>query len=462
MTKSQSYLFSLCLLFSLSAVFLLPSPSLAHHILFYFNDGDGTDGALLQCVTILQNAGNQVTAVDVGGRNRDPRDDNWGAPYDQVWDMRFVDPDSNQYGAENPTAADYFNENWRSKAVSFLNHCGKLFIAAEHYPVRDRDDGLYPFLEEIDAVKSGFDRHAPSAHGNSSTSGEAFYPVRRHLGPVSFYGAWVGGIPLAYLNGISFVDTDQDWEGDDVDRSIVSGWERNELGGAVTAGICGRGKLFMVWDATMWTLWQPGMYDEGPGNVPVWDDSAWVPGNIQSPASTIMHVKAAKKATNLFFPAVAHWLGDGGCPCTEASPPLSTAGSQTMTPPTAALAYRAPPLSVPLVKVGSFLTAAKQPSTVITSPTSNSAVTVTFTAFPINLYMGFRDGAGEYQLNIWDFRGQFVQTVFSKNITTEKETWATWDGKNSTGAELPLGFYTAVLSKDSRFLRKIILARIRP
>lgn len=123
---SRFFLLPSCLI---TLIFLFPSFSAAHQILFYFNSEDGTDGALLQCVTILQNAGHQVTTIDVNGKNRNPQNDNWGAPYDQVWDMRFVDRDSTQCGSGRPEAGDYFDEHWRSKAVSFLNHCGKLFIA---------------------------------------------------------------------------------------------------------------------------------------------------------------------------------------------------------------------------------------------------------------------------------------------------------------------------------------------
>ena len=71
-----------------------PFPALAFNILFYYNSSDGTQGGLLQCVSILQNSGNRVTPVDVNGINRDPTSDNWGPPYDQVWDMRFVDRDT--------------------------------------------------------------------------------------------------------------------------------------------------------------------------------------------------------------------------------------------------------------------------------------------------------------------------------------------------------------------------------
>lgn len=464
MAKNNRGLFAFSIpAFLFQAVFLCSQAATAHQILFYFNSDDGTEGSLLQCVSILQNSGHQVTAIDVKGRNRDPQNDNWGAPYDQVWDMRFVDRDSSRCGSGRPGAADYFDQHWSSKAVSFLNHSGNLFIAGEYYLLPDRNEGLYAFLEDIQAVKSGFDACPPSPRGNDSTMGEGFYPVRHGLGPVSFYGAWVGGIPLAYLTGTNFVDTSDDWEGDDVDHSIVSGWKGNQLGGAVTAGLCNRGKLFMLWDATMWTLWQPGMYEEEPSGPPVWDDSAWVPGNIQSPASTVMHVKTAKKTTAAFFPAIAKWLGGRGCPCTEVVAPAFTPTfikipAKSIPTPT--------PWIVPLPflpKMGeSLLSAAGQPSALPTVSASNGPVTITFTAFPINIYIGFRDGMGEYQLSVLDSLGQPVQIVFDKKITTEKEYWAVWDGKNSAGMESPVGLYYAVLSKDGRFLRKIVLSRVRP
>jgi hypothetical protein len=453
-----------CLFFTGLVLFILffPLPASAYKILFYFNSQDGTDGALLQAVTILQNAGNYVTAIDVNGRNRNPENDNWGPPYDQVWDMRFIDRQASQCGSGNPKAADYFDENWRSKSVSFLNHCGKIFVAGEHYLLPDRDEGLYAFLKEIQAVKNGFESCPPSVRGNSSTEGEAFYRVRHGLGPVSFYGAWVGGIPIAYLSGTNYVDTAEDWEDDEVDRSIVSGWEGAQLGGAVTAGFCGRGKLFVVWDATMWTLWQPGIYEEEDRGSPVWDDSAWMPGNIQSPASSIMRIKEAKEVTSEFFPAVAKWLGEKGCPCTETyqAPvfPATEAPIRKVTNPN----YILPNVQSPSTPAGSLLNALNRSSTVTVYFPSNSPATVEFSDFPVNVYMGFRDGVGNYQLSILDSQGRLVQIIFNKNITTEKESWAGWNGNDLAGKESPAGLYYSVLTKDGRFLRKLVLLRITP
>lgn len=441
-----------------------PPAACAYNILFYYNSNDGTDGALLECVTILQNAGHHVTTVDMGDRNRDPQNDNWGAPYDQVWDMRFVDRNSSQCGSGRPQAADYFDDHWRSKAVSFLNHCGKLLVAGEYYFFTDRDEGLYPFLKEIQAVKSGFDSCPPSERGNDSTSGEAFYPVHNGLGPVSFYGDQVGGIPLAYLTGTSFVDTRDGWEDDEVDRSVVSGWLGNQLGGAVTSGFCGRGKLFMVWDATMWTLWQPGMYEEGDDAVdsPIWDDSAWAPGNIHGRSGTVLNLKAAKRVTRSFFPAVARWLGAGGCPCTETSVAVFSPPPRGRT--TSAKPIASPPAPWPSIPVngGSLLSVSGSSAATMAGLSAGAPATLVFSVFPVNIYMGFRDGVGDYQLNIWDSHGNLARTVFDKNVTTEKESWATWDGKDAQGEDSPPGLYFAVLSKDGRLLRKIVLMRVKP
>ncbi len=448
--------------FLTSSLFIRPLTAHAYNILFYYNSGDGTNGALLECVTILQNAGHRVTTVDVDGKNRDPRSDDWGAPYDQVWDMRFVDRDSRECGSGQPQAADYFDGRWRSKAVSFLNHCGKLFLAAEYFPYADRDEGVYAFLQEIHAVKPGYDPCPPSPRGNSSTTGEGFYKVRNGLGPRRFYGNMVGGIPLDYLTGTNFVDTSEDWVSDQADRSMVSGWSGNQLGGAVTSGLCGRGRFFMVWDATMWTLWQPGMYGGAENPPPIWDDSAWAPGNIRSTASLAQHVREAKEVTRAFFPAVAQWLGEGGCPCTEAALPALSGQTPVGKGKPIPTAFPTLPLPSLTPTGGSFLSVGG-PSPAQNIPISAGAPsTLVFSVFPINIYMGFRDGVGEYQLCIWDNHGQLIQTVFDKKITTEKEAWASWDGLEGLGLEAPPGLYSAVLSKDGRFLRKMVLMRSGP
>src|SRR5579859_8149 len=197
-------------LLKLLPLLLVPLPAGAYQILFYCNSSDSVSGMVRHCVPILEKAGNRVTVIDVKGKNHDPTLDNWGAPYDQVWDMRFLNRNTTLCGSGRPQAVDYFDEHWRAKAVQFLDHCGKLFISAEYFTYVDRDEGLYRFLREIGAVKRGYDPCPPSPRGNSETGGPAFYPVHPGLGPVSFYGDMVGGIPLVELTGTSFVDTDED------------------------------------------------------------------------------------------------------------------------------------------------------------------------------------------------------------------------------------------------------------
>ncbi|HEY5039216.1 MAG TPA: hypothetical protein VIJ93_09115 [bacterium] len=403
-------------------LFFFPVPARAHHILFYYNSLDGTDGSILQCVAILQAAGHTVTTVDVKGKNRDPTNDNWGYPYDQVWDMRFVDRDQKKCGSGSSLAADYFDGHWRAKAIVYLSHCGKFFVAGEHYQLADRDEGLYKFLKDIGAVKEGYDACPPSARGNSSTNGEAFYPVRNGLGPVIFFGAYVGGIPTAFLNGTSFVETRKDWQGGDkVNRSIASGWVGDQLGGQVSAPLCVRGRFFMVWDATMWALW----------NI-----------QVKTPEG-IRETKMGQEATLNFFPAVAQWLGGMDCPCATLVPIVSTPTSLKL-------------LTTTRTQIKDSQLISAKPET-----SSSAPETIVFTDPPVNVYMRFRDGVGDYRLDVSDRHGNFLKTLYEKAVTTEKDSWASWDGVNQEGKKMSVGTYFAVFSKDGKTLRRIVLSWIQ-
>src|SRR5581483_4579995 len=223
----------------LALLFLLPLQLHAHKILFYYNSKDGTEGGLSQCVNILRIAGHHVTVIDIQGQAYDPTSDPWETAFDQVWDMRFVDVDTQGCGAARSTSADFFGERWRAKSIHYLNHCGNLFIAAEHYQLGNRNEGIYRFLKEIRAVKPGFDDCPPSPRGNSTTDGKDFYKLHGLKDASIFYGAYVGGIPVRLLNGTSFGDTTEDWEGEDgVRRSFLNGWKGKQLGGGVQAPSC--------------------------------------------------------------------------------------------------------------------------------------------------------------------------------------------------------------------------------
>jgi hypothetical protein len=448
MKSDSSLRFGLMTLIRIAIVlsFLLtPSLTWAYRILFYYNSEDGSEGGTLRCASFLRNAGHRVHILNVQGQNLDPGLDPWNS-YDQVWDMRYVDREETKCGTGALREADYFDNHWRAKAIEYLNHGGRLFLGAEHYTLVDRDEGLYQFLEDVHAVKAGYDPCPPSQRGNNTTDHEAFYRVKQGLGPVSFFGAYVGGIPIPLLTGINFVDTDEDWEGDGVDRSIASGWEGPQLGGQVKAPLCARGKLFMVWDATMWTLWQPEFQGLVERPNPIWDDSNWFSWDPDPASSKGVDVKRAQVTTRRFFEAIARWLGGGPCLCPT---PMET------TPPSAPLK----PLITPLPE--SRIYAVVKPIPQVPPKTGEiseeTTQTVTFDELPVNVWIHFKDGVGEYRLMVTDSKGNLVKIVYDQNITTQSETWTSWDGTNQQGLLMGAGTYYAVLVKDGKMLRRIIL-----
>lgn len=438
----------------LAFLLFLPYQLQAYSILFYYNSKDGTEGGLSQCVSILRIAGHHVTVIDVQGQSYDPTSDPWETAFDQVWDMRFVDEDTKGCGTARSISADFFGEAWRAKAIHYLNHCGKLFIAAEHYQLGNRNEGIYRFLKEIRAVKPGFDDCPPSTRGNSTTDSKDFYEVRGLKDVTLFYGAYVGGIPVRLLNGISFGDTTEDWEGDDgVRRSFLNGWKGRQLGGGVQAPSCGEERLFMVWDATMWTLWQPGAEAEYQPSGPIWDESGWFnydPGN--PPKGNIPEFEKARSVTKTLFPAIANWLGSKGlCPCVQEK--NLAGGTPISTSPQNA-------------NIISWTPQPSPKSQLLSEPPKTEAieapVTLTFTAQSLNIYMRFLDGPGEYRLEIHDSWGAWVKTIYDKEIQLTREDWATWNGLGSAGQIMPSGLYQALLFKDGKALRKLIIKKIGP
>ncbi|HVZ80885.1 MAG TPA: hypothetical protein VHE12_08810 [bacterium] len=439
--------------FLLLPLLLLPMRLSAYQILFYYNSHDGTEGGLSQCVSILQRAGHRVTPIDVQGEPYDPTGDRWEGAYDQVWDMRFVDEETKGCGKTKTYSADHFDAKWRAKAIRYLDHCGKLFLAGEHYQLGNRNEGLYRFLKEIQAVKPDFDECPPSPLGNSTTDSKAFYKVHGLKGVSKFYGAYVGGIPMRMLNGTSFGDTAQDWDWDDqVRRSFLNGWKGDQLGGAIQVPVCGEERLFMVWDATMWTLWQPGAVEEYNPSGPIWDEEGWFnydPGH--PPKGNLPEFEKARVATKTLFPAIADWLGPKvPCPCAQDHPRIPA----TRTIPSQAPRSPVPPGSAPA-----------QSQLLPGPPRSDTAhlpVTLILGTEALNIYMRFLDGPGHYRLEIHDAWGAWVKTVYDKDIQLTRDDWATWDGNESSGRIMPAGLYQAVLFKDSRILRKLVIKKIGP
>ncbi len=414
----------ICLFLFLST--LIPFSAQAHNILFYYNGSDPLGNSLLKCVTVLQNAGNSVMPIDVQGVNRDPTPDFWGAPYDQVWDARFTNVQPGGCGTGSVTSPDYFDARWQTKAITYLNHCGKLFLLGENHGFAHRDEGLYSFLQRVAAVKKGYSSCPPSVAGNSSTQNPAYFAVSPALGPVSFFGNYIGGIPLAFLNGTSYVHTAADWAGNDwVDRAVVAGWTVSQLGGWVNVPVCQRGKLFMVWDMSMWESW-----------------------------AHEQDYRAAK-VTDDFFPAVAAWLGNSPCSCatpTVTQDPEATGSAETPLSRASPLYQQAPPGLAAAPPA-----AAAAPAATGVEATYDQPETVIFNQLPANIDVSFADGPGHYQLKLLDEHGNIMRILYDANVTGQKDAWVEWDGKDKRGYDVPVGQYSVVFSKDGRVFKKIVL-----
>jgi flagellar hook assembly protein FlgD len=99
------------------------------------------------------------------------------------------------------------------------------------------------------------------------------------------------------------------------------------------------------------------------------------------------------------------------------------------------------------------------PTSTASIPSSGAPETIVFTLPPVNVYMGFRDGVGNYKLDVLDGLGNHLKSLFDQSVTANKrEAWASWDGTNDLGNKMGAGNYYVVLSKDGHFLKKIALS----
>ena len=71
----------------------------------------------------------------------------------------------------------------------------------------------------------------------------------------------------------------------------------------------------MIWDATMWTYWQPALRVLADKKITIWDESSWTNLKQKDDSEAGRIVRTAQKTTRNFFPAVAQWLGNKPCPC---------------------------------------------------------------------------------------------------------------------------------------------------
>jgi hypothetical protein len=93
---------------------------------------------------------------------------------------------------------------------------------------------------------------------------------------------------------------------------------------------------------------------------------------------------------------------------------------------------------------------------------SEAPVTLVMTTQSLNIFMKFLDGPGHYRLEIHDSWGAWVRTIYDKDVQLTREDWATWDGSGSAAQVMPSGLYQAVLFKDERPLRKLIIKKLGP
>ncbi len=454
---------------------------------------------MAEAAHILQRAGNQVTVIDVGTESRDPTTDHWEA-YDQVWDARILHYGS--YGCDgSPGSADYFGDRWQVKAVDYLNHCGKLFLVGECCHFVDRDQGLYEFLQKINAVEAGFSACAPSALGNDETKGQAFYPVENGLGPVSVYLGWAGGIPLNFLTGSSYVNVDNDWKfNNGVNRSILCSWTGDQLGGAIQAPNCTRGKLFVVWDTHpwVWPKWVPAGSTEAAQIADISRDltlaiAQWLgrdacpcaspvpkPVQISTPSSIVPEVKPNKLDSRPTPPPSFPVLLPTAIPTPTPRPVPSFTPFQPFTP----TPFPVPsPLKVPVrsrsvkIKPTPTFVALRptatprlviRPNFTATWPTRSKPTSVPtwlppldlnnrveLNSPPANIYFNIADGPGRYQVEVVDSAGNLLVLIFDENVVRQGGKWLEWNGQDSKGRDAPPGQYFVVIYKDGKPLKSI-------
>ncbi|HEY5599051.1 MAG TPA: hypothetical protein VIK48_00055, partial [Candidatus Manganitrophaceae bacterium] len=112
--------------------------------------------------------------------------------------------------------------------------------------------------------------------------------------------------------------------------------------------------------------------------------------------------------------------------------------------------------STPLATVKIPVPIPAQPKTAASAPE-----TLVFTAPPVNIYMRFLDGSGDYRLDVFDANGKHIRMVYARRVTNEKEAWTHWDGFDEKGRRKFPAQYTAYFSKDGKLLRKIVLSWIQ-
>jgi hypothetical protein len=244
---------------------------------------------------------------------------------------------------------------------------------------------------------------------------------------------------------------------DGVDRSIAAGWKGNQLGGFISSPLACRGRLFVVWDATMWTYWQPEFQAQVRPPHP-WDENSWFPPNAEGneERQRALEIQLGRSATRKFFPAVAKWLGGEPCPCGPETN-MGFGVDQGINPLKIERASPGRPSPVPAPSITPYIPKSQVSFSKSVPPGFSAPETLHFESVPINLYIRFRDGMGEYQLDLWDIQGRHIRLLYDAKVTTQQDAWASWDGLDELGKRMPPGLYTAILSKAGKTLRRVTL-----
>jgi hypothetical protein len=117
---------------------------------------------------------------------------------------------------------------------------------------------------------------------------------------------------------------------------------------------------------------------------------------------------------------------------------------------------RAWPTAIPVVK-------AKPTETFTSVPVEVQAMpeTIVFVNPPVNIYVQFGDGPGQYKLEVTDAQGNHLKTLMDRHITGDEEQWLSWDGKNEQGQLMTYGEYYATFTRNGVLLRHIVLTWIQ-
>lgn len=79
--------------------------------------------------------------------------------------------------------------------------------------------------------------------------------------------------------------------------------------------------------------------------------------------------------------------------------------------------------------------------------------TIVFVNPPVNIYIEFADGPGQYKLEVVDAGQNHIRTLFDRHVTGDENQWVEWDGKNEQGTLMSYGQYFAIFTKDGKALR---------